>query len=126
MIHRSCGAGVEPEARGLAPVRLHFMQTAPHHPLKKVRERINDGEVTIRSNAVQKAWTDFGWGHTEMLAAVTRLNISHFWKTEPSLHVPDTMLDFYKARNLYEGEDVFIHLYISDADRLIINSLYEL
>jgi hypothetical protein len=22
MIHRSCGAGVEPEARGLAPVRL--------------------------------------------------------------------------------------------------------
>ena len=24
MIHRSCGAGVEPEARGLAPVRLHF------------------------------------------------------------------------------------------------------
>ncbi len=92
------------------------------YPLSEVRERIAQGKILIRSNALEDARRDFGWEIDDILDAICRLKPKHFHKHARSKVKPPIVLDFYRAQDL-NGEDVYTHFYIDDEDKiLVINS----
>lgn len=108
----------------------------PFYDLKIVKEKINNGEVLIRSNALESARWDFGWGPEEIKRCFLRLNPrdykknrekNHFFKTEAHWTKPHTMMDYYKAKKILDGENVYIHFYIRNGDcTLVVSSFKEL
>lgn len=94
-----------------------------YYPLSEVREKIAQGKVLVRSNALDDARRDFGWGVDEILDAICKLKPKHFHKHAESKVRPPTMLDIYKADGL-KGEDIYTHFYIDEETKiLVINSL---
>jgi hypothetical protein len=52
---------------------------------------------------------------------------NHFYKKEAHRHIPNTMMDYYKAKNIMDGESVYIHLYIQNSNgKVVISSFHEL
>ncbi len=52
---------------------------------------------------------------------------NHFYKTEPHNQFPNTMMDYYKVRNGFEGNSIYIHFYIHNVSgKLIISSFKRL
>jgi hypothetical protein len=108
----------------------------PHYSLKRIKEKVRSEDWRATSNAEQRAWLDFGWDRSDMARCLLKLNAryhlslpdkNHFYKTEPFNKEPHIMLDFYKARNIMCGEDVYIHLYVRALDdKLIVNSFHQL
>jgi len=108
----------------------------PYYPLASVKAKIRAGELEIKRNAQDRARDAFGWGPDEIKKCLLKLNDkdhsadkqhNHFYKQERHRHLPHTMIDYYKARAIMDGEDVYIHLYISLRDnKVIVNSFHEL
>ena len=80
--------------------------------------------MAIRGNARNTALVDFGWTANDIIAAIKKLRVSHFYKSELSGLIENCMIDYYKASELNK-EAVYIHFYIRE-NRLIINSFKKL
>jgi len=63
---------------------------------------------------------DFGWKTKEIIRVISMLKPMHFYKSDYSNSLSSIVLDVY--RGYFMGEDVYIHFYIDDYDKLIINS----
>ncbi len=108
----------------------------PHYPLADVKAKIRAGAFEIRPNALDGARDGFGWGPDEIKKCLLKLNDkdhsldkpkNHYYKNEPHHRIPHTVVDYYKARAIMDGEDVYIHLYISNRNnKVVINSFHEL
>jgi len=104
----------------------------PFYPLKTIKEKIRSADIKINGNALQSAFSDFGWDANDIAVSLKKLNDkyhpidpakNHFYKTDPHLSLPFTMLDFYKAFKLYLGEDVYTHLYLKhDNGKIVVSS----
>ncbi|WP_027360574.1 type II toxin-antitoxin system MqsR family toxin [Desulforegula conservatrix] len=114
-------------------------QTAPrkpYYPLKEVKEKIRCGHFDINQNALDDARDIFNWGPEKIKQCLLKLNDrdyaidinkNHFFKKEPHRHIPHTMMDYYKAKNIMDGESVYTHFYIRQNDgKVVISSFHEL
>jgi hypothetical protein len=91
------------------------------YDLASVRIKIAAKKFNIKPNAWQCAYTDFGWGITDILEAYLKIRPFHFFKSEQSNSKFPTWLDFYKGR--INNEDIYTHFYIDDENGyLVINS----
>jgi len=76
------------------------------YPLSEIKQLIGQGKVWLKPNVLKDAQSDFGWGKSDIVDALSKLKPGHF----------------YKAYGL-KGEDVYIHFYIDDEDGvLVVNS----
>lgn len=84
----------------------------PYYSLKLVKRLIRTkGCHSITRKAQETAENDFGWKKKEIVAAIMKLQISHFLKRDVRYDNPSIHVDYYKARGLC-GEDVYIHFRI--------------
>ncbi len=110
--------------------------TRPTYDLKLVKQKLRAGEFDIKPNAKSTAKDEFEWGTDDIVKCLLNLNSrhyvkdngsNHFYKTEPHRHFPNTMMDYYKARGIYQGESVYTHFYVRNSDGcLVISSFKEL
>ena len=108
----------------------------PFYPLNEIQEKIRDGHFEIKPNALEDAWDLFKWGPSKIKQCLLKLNDkdyaadnnkNHFYKQEAHRRIPHTMMDYYKARNVMDGENVYIHFYVQSGDgKVIISSFHEL
>lgn len=108
----------------------------PFYDLKIVKAKIRSGEFELKPNAIQGAIDAFNWSPDEIKKCLLKLNArnhrsdpnnNHFFKTERHRYLPHTMIDYYKARNIMDGENIYTHLYIRIEDsKVIVNSFHEL
>ena len=93
----------------------------PSYPLKDVKRLIRANSIWIQPNALVSAWDDFGWRIAEIKKCLLKLNSryhlnntlkNHFYKTEPHIYIPNTMMDYYKAINIMKGVSIYTHFYI--------------
>lgn len=95
-----------------------------YYQLSEVIQKINYGQVLIRSNAQRDAYQQFGWGLSDIKDAYRKLQPKQFHKTDASKFKAGIVLDFYKAT--INGEKIYTHFYIDDkSKRLVINSFHE-
>lgn len=100
---------------------------ASHNSLILVRQLIERGSYRINGNAVEGALNDFGWGETEILDCIMRLDDGHRYKSEPHRVMRGCIQDFYRAPDIMDGESVYTHFYVtSDLQTLVVNSFKEL
>lgn len=95
-----------------------------HTPIRVLRKMIAESRLQINGNAVAGA-LKFGWNEEDICKAICKLKASHWHASNPHDRFPECTVDYYKARKLHEGEDVYLHLYVKD-NTLIINSFHEL
>jgi hypothetical protein len=108
----------------------------PFYSLKLVKQKVRENDWRATKNAQDGAWFDFEWDLEKMGKCLLKLNdrdyelnrsCNHFFKSDPFNKEPHIMLDFYKAYNIQDGEDVYMHLYIREEDgKLIVNSFHHL
>jgi hypothetical protein len=91
--------------------------------LAEVKQLVQEGKVAIRGNARNTALVDFGWTTDDIIAAIQKLKVIHFYKSEPSNLLENCMIDYYKAE--LNEESVYLHFYVRE-NRLVINSLKRL
>jgi len=92
----------------------------PFYPLAEVKQLAKAGNVAIRGNARNTALVDFGWTANDIIAAIQKLKVSHFYKSVQSVLIENCMIDYYKASELNK-ESVYMHFYVRE-NRLVINS----
>ena len=98
----------------------------PFYDLGEVRQLIHDEKVFLRGNAQDEAREAFGWDSLDILSALTRLQLKHFYKSDVSRFDSLVVIDYYKAHGL-KGENVYTHFYIDDeTGYLVINSFKEI
>jgi hypothetical protein len=115
---------------------VRILRRKPSYPLKDVKELIRINKILFGRNAVRYAFNDFGWNTSAMKKCLLRLNDryyddnpkkNHFYKTVPHNKIPNTMMDYYKAQQIMNGINLYIHFYIHPDDgKLIINSFKEI
>lgn len=108
----------------------------PSYPLELVKRKLKSGEYLITFNALQTAWKDFAWETEDIVNCLLKLNDkyyeddpenNHFYKADRNLRVSKRAMDFYKAKQIMEGRDVYTHLYIhEETGQVIISSFKEL
>jgi hypothetical protein len=104
------------------PIRRSYIKS--YYDLSEVIQKINSGQVKIRSNALRDAYQKFGWGLSDIKDAYRKLQPKHFHKTDVSKYLAGVALDFYKAT--INGENIYTHFYINDKSKLlVINSFKE-
>src|SRR6266567_725821 len=100
---------------------MAVVKKKPYYPLAEIKEKIRDGHLEIKPNALDDAWDIFGWGPNEIRKCLLKLNDrdytadknnNHFYKTEAHRRLPHTMMDYYKAENIMDNESIFTHIYI--------------
>jgi hypothetical protein len=96
--------------------------TKSYYSLTEAVQKINNGQVLIRPNAVRDAFQLFGWGVSDIKDAYRRLRPRHFHKTDESKVKAGVYLDFYKAT--INGERIYTHFYINNESILVINSFH--
>jgi hypothetical protein len=116
--------------------KRHNQNKLKPYPLKKVKELLKSGHYVIKLNALESADDDFNWGPAEIKKCLLKLNSrhyvddrakNHYYKTEPHTRFPNTKMDYYKAKKIMEGFDIYTHFYIrSSDDTLVISSFKEL
>jgi len=94
----------------------------PSYPLKCVKKCVRDKNYGIRENASENAWHQLGWEVDDIEKAVGGLKPSHFLKTEKHRKIPNLYVDYYEVDKILSCS-VYLHFYITDSGRLIINSL---
>ena len=100
----------------------------PYHDLKNLKLQIRAGDFTLRPNAIQGA-EDLGWTPLDIQRCLLKLQNNHWVKTERHDRYPaeNTMMDYYRARNIMDGESIYTHIYIRhNQTRVIISSFKEL
>jgi len=104
------------------PVRRSY--TKSYYKLSEVIQKINDGQILIRPDALRDAYQQFGWESSDILNAYMKLKPKHFHKTAGSKHILGVAIDTYRAT--INGENIYTHFYINDKSKfLIINSFHE-
>jgi len=108
----------------------------PHYPVGDVKLHIRSGNVLINPNALQDAMNDFGWDACDIKRCLLKLNgrnrsadplRNHFHKSEPHRQFPGTMMDYYKAESIMEGNSIYTHFYIHPTmKKLVVSSFKEL
>jgi hypothetical protein len=108
----------------------------PHYPIKDVKQLIRLDQIHINPNALATALNDFGWGPAEIKKCLLKLNSrphridrdkNHFHKSEPHWHIPNTVMDYYKAKKIMQGSDIYTHFYIHpQSGKLVVSSFKEL
>ena len=98
-------------------------RSKPFYSLTEVKQLLKEGNVAIRENARNTAFVDFGWTANDIIAAIQKLKVSHFYKSEPSDLIENCMIDYYKAE--LNEESVYMHFYVRE-NRLVINSFKRL
>ena len=108
----------------------------PYYPLKTVKKLLRKGQFKIQPNATASALDDFGWRSRDIVKCLLKLNDrdhridrekNHFYKSEPHWHIPNTMMDYYKAKNIMDGFDIYTHFYMRNGNVfLIVSSFKEL
>ena len=92
-----------------------------YYTLTEVRQKIDNGQVLINSNAQRDAFQLFGWGLSDIKDVYRKLQPKHFHKTDASKAKARVYLDFYKAT--INREKIYTHFYINDETGfLVINS----
>lgn len=76
--------------------------------------------MLIHQKPLRDAWNYFGWKEEEILHAISKLQIRHFYKHGPFWENPSIEMDYYKARGM-NGEDVYTHFHVEEG-MLIISS----
>ena len=71
-------------------------RSKPFYSLAEVKQLVKEGNVAIRENARNTAFVDFGWTANDIIAAIKKLKVSHFYKSEPSDLIENCMIDYYK------------------------------
>lgn len=96
----------------------------PHHPLSDVRNLLKRKMYTINAPALQDARNDFGWGESDILAAIGKLRDMHcYCAGDPHHVIGGAFVDKFRARALHLGEDVYLKYYVNPNNGfLIINS----
>jgi len=112
------------------------MSRKPHYALRDVKTLIKTGRIQINSDAASDAFNDFGWRTEDMKKCLLKLNDrphrinskNHYYKTKPHYRFrTGTLMDYYKAINIMEGNDVYTHFYIHPhTGKLVISSFKEL
>ena len=98
----------------------------PGNKLKLVKELASTGKYRLQGNAFERARQDFGWSESEIIACICKLKGTHCYNSEPHYGAPHSIVDKFRARKLYQGEDVYTHLYIDDDGYLVVNSFKQL
>jgi len=108
----------------------------PSYDLANVKRLVRASRFRINPDALQDVIDDFGWSDVEVVKVLLALNSrlfrsdptrNHFYKTEPHRSFPNTMMDYYKIANAYQGEKVYTHFYIHPSSGLlVISSFHEL
>ena len=96
----------------------------PAYTLSQVRDLIRKGKCWVNENALCDARIAFGWGRADIESALKALQVKDFYKSEPHRFVPDTMMDYYKARDL-KGEKVYTHFYVDPQRRILVVSSFK-
>lgn len=109
---------------------------SPHYPLQRVKQLLKEGRFLIRDNAIQSALDDFGWDADGIVRCLRMLNDrpyradrnrNHFYKTEQHTRIPNTKMDYYRAKGIMDGINLYTHFYIHpETGYLIISSFKEL
>lgn len=98
----------------------------PFYQLSEIKDLVRRRKVFIRKNALDGARAAFGWGPADILDALAKLQLKHFYKSDVSRIDKRIVLDYYKARRL-KGEQVYTHFYIAESSgKLIVNSFKEI
>lgn len=101
--------------------------SSPSYSRKVLEEKIKSGKVDINYNALRDALYDFGWAEKDIKKCILRLRPIQCYKSKPHDSCPEAMFDFYRAKNIMEGNDVYTHFYVHPkTKRLVINSFKEL
>jgi len=102
--------------------RKQRVVASSYYSLNEVVQKINNGHVLIKPNAVRDAFQLFGWGISDIKVAYMKLKPRHFHKTDVSKVKAGVYLDFYKAT--INGERIYTHFYINNESILVINSFH--
>lgn len=98
----------------------------PFYELAEVRKKIQEGKVLLRGNALDGARDAFGWDASDILSALSELQLKHFHGKDNSKFNPLIVVDSYRAYGL-KGENVYTHFYINDkTGLLVVNSFKEI
>jgi hypothetical protein len=109
-----------------------------HYPLSKVRELLNDGFVELWPDVLSEAQADFGstFSTDDIIKCLLLLNDkphklnpekNHFFKKEKHRFDATAMMDYYKAKNIAVGINLYTHFYIdAEYNQLVICSFKEL
>lgn len=90
----------------------------PCFPLREVKTLAKEGRYIIAQQALKSAHDDFEWGAEEIIKAILFLSEKHLHKRSVCYNKSHIMMDVYKACLM--GENIYIHFYIDDDDRLLI------
>ena len=100
-----------------------------HNNLDQIFDLINRKQYVFRSPAtLQAIWIDFGWAEKDVLEALKNLDPSQCYKNEihglsrKRAEYRNVYYDYYRAKKLFRGEDVYTHFYVYKGE-LIINGL---
>ena len=94
-------------------------RTGPYYSLGVVKGLVKNGDVRILNKPRKSADKDFGWDSADILDALMKLQLKHFYKPELSNFEPHFPIDVYKARGL-KGENVYTHFYIDNETNLLV------
>lgn len=103
-----------------------FTRPEPFYTPDEVKQKIQEGKVLLRGNALDGARDAFGWDASDVLSALSELKLKHFHGKDNSKFKPLIVVDSYRAYGL-KGENVYTHFYIDDeTGYLVINSFKEI
>lgn len=91
----------------------------PSIPLSQLKSILNTipGQYEIAENAYEGADV-FGWGGDEIVRCLKKLKLIHFhktvkhWDSNRDRLYKDVMVDYYHARNIYRGVDIYTHFFL--------------
>lgn len=93
---------------------------------KKIKKLVESGKIKIQDNALEDAYFFFGWGKNEIEKCLLKLRPSQCYDTQPHFRCPEVDIDFYRAENIMEGNNIYTHFYVHPiTGYLTINSFKE-
>ncbi len=96
----------------------------PFNSLQDVKKMLRNGNYRVNGNALQSAWDDFLWGNKDIARALMNLDESMCYKSEKHHSLSPSVVDYYRADGLMDGEDVYTHFYVREG-KVIISSFKE-
>jgi hypothetical protein len=103
-----------------------FTRPEPFYTLDEVKQKIQEGKVLLRGNALDGARDAFGWDSSDILSALAGLRLKDFQNSDNLKSDSLVVVDRYRAYGL-KGENVYTHFYIDDeTGYLVINSFKEI
>lgn len=94
----------------------------PAFSLDEVKEKIRARKYVITGKALVDAKKWFEWGEREICECLLKLEKKHFKKSMLYRARVPLRTDYYEAKRIHEGEDIFTHFCIDDNGILEITS----